>query len=205
MFISLMRYPKLDHTKARNALLAASLLGICFFMAGCSDGDSSSTSENEEEGTDEATMAAIAAGLRINEIVASNQLGLADEDGDTSDWIELYNPSNTAFDLTDWHLSDDPEDLSKWTFPPLSLPANGYLVVFASDKERATAGAELHTNFKLSADGEYLALANPAGTVAVDEFAPTFPALLEDQAYGVRSDGTAGILTPPSPGAANTP
>ena len=213
MFFSFMRCPTLAIKRPCNSTLTACLLSVCLLMAGCSDSDSpesdsaataDTVSDNPISGTD-GTTAAIAAGVRINEIVASNQLGLTDEDGETSDWIELYNPGSTVLDLTGWHLSDDPVDLSKWTFPPQSLAAGGYLIVFASDKDRAAAGAELHTNFRLTSVGEYLALSNPAGTVVVDEFSPTFPALMEDQAYGVRSDGTVGLLSAPTPGAANTP
>ena len=226
MSLSFLRCPTLDRTRARNFALTACLLSVCLLAAGCSDGNSESDSgdgatdagtDTTDAGTDEATTGnptdtpdettapAIATGLRINEIVASNQTGLADEDGDMSDYIELFNPSVLALDLTGWHLSDDPEDLTKWTFPPQSLSADSYLIVFASDKDRATAGAQLHTNFRLTADGEFLALSNPAATVVVDEFAPAFPALMEDQAYGVRSDGTVDILSAPTPGAANTP
>ena len=178
---------------------------------GSSDSDTRTDTDgtdtgNETDGADGADgSTAITAGLRINEIVASNQSGLLDEDGDMSDWIELYNPSDVALDLTGWHLSDDVDDLTKWTLPPVSLAADSYLIVFASDKDRAAAGAELHTNFRLTSGGEYLGLSNPAGTVIVDEFAPSFPALAEDQAYGVLSDGTVDLLSAPTPGAANTP
>ena len=212
MFLSIISDLTLDRAWPGNAALAACLVSVCLLSVGCSDGnspeagaDGSTVPENPIDGPDDASIAAMAAGVRINEIVASNQMGLADEDGDASDWIELYNPSEVALDLTGWHLSDDQEDLTKWTFPPQSLAADDYLVVFASDKDRATAGAELHTNFRLTANGEFLALSNPAATVVVDEFAPAFPPLMENEAYGVRTDGTVGLLSVPTPGAANTP
>src|SRR5262245_33698932 len=34
--------------------------------------------------------------IRLNEFMAINRTGLLDEDGDTSDWLELYNPSSNG-------------------------------------------------------------------------------------------------------------
>lgn len=122
----------------------------------------------------------------ISEFLASNDSELADEDGDFSDWIEIHNPDATAVDLTGWHLTDSATKLDKWTFPSVSVPAGGYLVVFASDKDRAVVGQELHTGFKLSSGGEYLALVRPDGISVVTEFDP-FPAQSEDVSFGLNN------------------
>ncbi len=74
--------------------------------------------------------------VRINEVMSSNATTLADEDGEFSDWIELYNPASTPVDLTGYGLSDDPDRPFRWTFPALTLPANGFALVFASGKDR---------------------------------------------------------------------
>jgi hypothetical protein len=118
----------------------------------------------------------------INEIMADNQNTLLDENGDASDWIELYNDSATTVNLEGWHLTDDAGDLTKWDFPATNIPSKNYLIVFASNKDRSTAGAELHTNFKLSAAGEYLALVQASGNNI--EHALTFPQQEEDVSYG---------------------
>ena len=76
------------------------------------------------------------------------------EDGDHPDWIELLNITNAEVNLDGWFLSDDPLTPMKWRFPAVTLPGRGYLVVFASEKDRAVAGAPLHTNFALSAGGD---------------------------------------------------
>jgi len=68
----------------------------------------------------------------INEFVTSNQNGLQDEYGDYPDWIELYNADNHAVNLTGWSLTDDADQIDKWTFPDVTLEAGHYLVVFAS-------------------------------------------------------------------------
>ena len=125
----------------------------------------------------------------ITEFLASNDSELADEDGDFSDWIEIHNPDATPVNLAGWYLTDDASDLTEWVFPSVSIPAGGYLVVFASKKDRAVAGSELHTNFKLSSGGEYLALVKPDGVTTTTEFAP-FPAQNTDVSYGVNSSVT---------------
>ena len=110
----------------------------------------------------------------ISEFLAVNDGGLSDSDGDSSDWIELYNSGSEAASLEGWYLSDDSEDLFKWPLPAMDLGAGSYLVVFASGKDRRAAGGELHTNFSLDGDGEYLSLVRPAGSPST-EFAPAFP------------------------------
>ena len=73
--------------------------------------------------------------VRINEVVTSNSLYI-DEDGDTPDWIELYNYGSQNVNLESWTISDDVNDLSKWSFPNVTIPANNYLLLWASDKDR---------------------------------------------------------------------
>jgi len=124
------------------------------------------------------------ADVRINEIVASNRRGLADEDGDREDWIEIFNAGNTAVDLNGWHLTDDAFNLTKWVFPAVSVSAGGYLVVWASEKNRRVPGAPLHTNFKLEKSGEYLALVLPDGSNVVSSFSPVYPEQFDDISYG---------------------
>lgn len=74
--------------------------------------------------------------LVINEVMASNGATIRDEDGDTPDWIELYNRGQQPIDLNGFGLSDDITAPYKWTFPAVSLPPNHFLLVFASDKDR---------------------------------------------------------------------
>ncbi|HNQ87085.1 MAG TPA: lamin tail domain-containing protein [Verrucomicrobiota bacterium] len=135
----------------------------------------------------------------ITEFMASNTDTLEDEDGDSSDWIEIHNPGSEPLDLGGWYLTDDPEKPTKWEFPPTNLPPGGFLVVFASEKNRRDPGLPLHTNFKLDAGGEYLALIDP-GTNAVSAFAPAYPLQAADVAFGIGSSTqTVPLLTPASP------
>src|SRR6266496_1516946 len=109
-------------------------------------------------------LARAAETVTISEFMAANHSTLLDEDGDSSDWIELFNSGTNAVNLGGWFLTDDSLNLSKWMFPGTNLSPNSFLVVFASGKNRAVAGAPLHTSFNLSSGGEYLALVHPDGT-----------------------------------------
>jgi hypothetical protein len=124
----------------------------------------------------------------ISEFVASNRQGKDDGDGNSSDWIELYNGTNAAVSLAGWALTDNDNDLAKWIFPEgTSLPAQEYLVVFASGQSvDNTIDSEgyLHTNFSLNKEGEYLALVDPSGTI-VHEYTPNYPEQETDVSYGL--------------------
>ncbi|HAK97562.1 MAG TPA: hypothetical protein DCM87_21865, partial [Planctomycetes bacterium] len=128
--------------------------------------------------------------VRINEFMAANVTVLFDQDGDSSDWIELYNAGPGAADLTGWHLTDSRSALAKWRFPATTIAEGGYLIVFASGKNRAVAGAQLHTDFNLDSDGEYLALVRADGLTIAHEFAPAFPRQVRDISYGAATDAT---------------
>jgi hypothetical protein len=122
----------------------------------------------------------------ISEFIAANASGLQDADGEFSDWIEIYNPGSTPVSLRGWRLTDDSDDLAKWVFPDVTLASRAYLIVFASGKNRTNAAAQLHTNFSLDREGEYLALVRPDGAIAHQL---NYPFQVTDVSYGV--DGTA--------------
>lgn len=87
-----------------------------------------------------ASYSSLAQTIRINEVVASNAT-FDDEDGDSPDWIELYNYGSTAISLEGMSLTDDLQDPDKWVFPQQILEPGQYLVVFASDKNRFIEGS----------------------------------------------------------------
>ena len=76
----------------------------------------------------------------ISEFMADNATTLADEDGQFSDWIEIHNPTLNPINLLGYSLTDDPGLLTKWEFPAVTIPAGGYLLVFASYKNRVKPG-----------------------------------------------------------------
>ena len=135
--------------------------------------------------------------VRINEFMAVNDIGLDDEDRDESDWIEIYNPGTDAVDLGGWYLTDKVNDLRQWAFPEVILAPDAYLVVFASGKNRTDPSGILHTNFKLSGNGEYLGLVRPDGMTVVSEFFPTYPNQASDVSYGPIGDIVETVLLRP--------
>ncbi|MDB4322668.1 lamin tail domain-containing protein, partial [Akkermansiaceae bacterium] len=100
----------------------------------------------------------------INEIVADNfSSDFKDKRGTTPDWIELHNQGPTEINLFDYYLTDASEELTKWKFTEnFVIPPGGHAIVFASDQDEFFEG-EAHTNFRLGASGEYLALVAPDG------------------------------------------
>ena len=153
-------------------LLCALLLGACSMPASppaASDAPAAETaapapgitSEPIPEPTPEPTPEPFRTEVVLSELQAANKATLPDGDGDFVDWIELYNPSAEAQDLSGCYLSDDENDLRKWLIPSLTLESGEYRLIFCSKKDR-TEG-ELHTNFKLSSGGDTLYLASPEG------------------------------------------
>ena len=131
-------------------------------------------------------------GVVINEFMASNDAAVADQDGDYDDWIELYNNAAEPITLTGYYLSDDGTDPLQWEFPEATIPARGYLIVWADDDEDQDG---LHANFKLSASGETLLLIDPDGNI-VDEV--TFDEQETDVSYGRFPNGTGEFRSMPT-------
>jgi len=136
----------------------------------------------------------------LNEFVSSNANGLVDEDGDHSDWIELFNAGSESAALGGWGLTDNPSSPFKWTFPAVTLNPGQFLVVFASSKNRS--GSELHTSFAISAGGEKLVLTAPDGTLVDEAPATAMPA---DVSLGRQPDAVGAwyYFDAPTPAATN--
>lgn len=150
--------------------------------------------------------------LIITEFMASNNSNFATQlDGQEvyPDWIEFYNLNTVdAIEIGGWYLTDDGDDLTKWQFPDgVTIGPQNYLVIFASgqndlDYPVVDSNGYLHTNFRLSQEGEYLALVMPDGATIVQEFNPAFPEQRTDISYGLY-DSLLYYFTEPTPGAAN--
>ena len=105
----------------------------------------------------------VVGGLVINEIMASNFSEVADQDGEYDDWVELYNGNNFSLNLNGYYLSDNENDLTKWIFPNITIPANDYLIVWCDTAGNTQSG--LHTTFRLFSDQEEVYLTSPTGEV----------------------------------------
>ena len=144
--------------------------------------------------------------LRINEWMAANGGSVLDPaDGNSDDWLEVFNPTAASVSLTGWRLSDSAPTPTEFVFPSgYSISAGGRLIAWCDDETvQSAAPASLHLPFKLSATGETLTLTAPDGTV-VDTV--TFGQQVTDISRGRTPDGSATIdfLAAPSAGTANT-
>ena len=128
----------------------------------------------------------------INELMADNDGVYADPQGDFDDWVELYNTTDTAVDLSGMYLSDKDDNHTKWQFPDGTvIAANGYLIVWCDEDHDDPAATEgLHSNFKLSKSGELVLLVDTdaQGNTVLDSV--TFGEQDTDVAYGRLPNGT---------------
>lgn len=136
----------------------------------------------------------------VNEFLASNAATNVDEDGVASDWIELYNTGAAAVNLNGFTITDNATLPAQWAFPSVTIDPGGFLLVWASANNRT--GNQLHTNFKLSASGEFIGLYTPGG-VLVDGL--TFGAQTTDVSMARIPNGVGSFqsTTSPTPGARN--
>lgn len=123
----------------------------------------------------------------INEVMSSNSQTLIDDEGDYPDWIEIYNPGDSPVNLMGCGLSDNRDELQKWTFPDIELAANGHVIVFASGKTEL----EMHTGFKINAGGETLYLTRPDGAFLDSVVLGEIPT---DVSFGRQPDGSSNWL-----------
>jgi hypothetical protein len=141
----------------------------------------------------------------ISEFMAANINTLLDGDDQSSDWIEIYNPTDTTLNLDGWYLTDNDANLTKWQFPSgVQIEPGKFLIVFASDKKYEDypfnypyldPAGRYHTNFNIDQGGEYLALVAPDGTTIVHEYEPQFPDQLTDVSYGLAQHATTLVPT----------
>ncbi len=140
--------------------------------------------------------------LVINEIMSSNKDFIKDEDGTSSDWIEIYNDSDSSINLSNYTLSDDENNLNRWYFPDTNINSKEFILIFASGKNRSVSGKELHTNFSVKNEGEALFLCENGILIhKVDAIE-----LASNESYGLYPDGRTDFyrFISPSPGKSNT-
>jgi len=152
----------------------------------------------------------------INEIMASNTASITDNHGEYEDWVEIYNPTDTAINLSGYYLMDNHYYDSDFTPTPISsaypdsttIPAHGYKV-FWFDESPDQGVLHINAKLGLSADGVYLLA--PDMLTIIDSISWTADlALAANQSYGRQSDGSTGwtifgLTTeePVSPGSTN--
>ncbi len=93
-------------------------------------------------------------GLVISEFLANNATAVKDDNGNASDFVEIYNGSPNTINLGTYYLTDTQANLKQWQFPSTNLFSGQHLLVWASGTSKRVPGLPLHTNFKLNANGE---------------------------------------------------
>lgn len=138
--------------------------------------------------------------IKLNELLASNTITLSDQDDEFDDWLELKNSSSERIDLSGLFLTDNKSKLDKWQFPNGTFIDNNKYLIIWCDEDGGQEG--LHTNFKLSSNGEFLALVKRDGKTIIDSIA--FPMQESDISFG-RNPNSINEWTfmTPSPGKIN--
>jgi len=142
--------------------------------------------------------------LFVNEIMASNETTIADEEGEFDDWVEIYNEDDVAVSLEGYYLTDNIENQDKWAFPNVEIQPNGFLLVWADDDVEQ---GELHADFKLSKSGEdiYIFYDNNGVFEMVDGY--PYGEQTTDISYGYSVDGGPDLMffDSPTPDSSNNP
>lgn len=141
--------------------------------------------------------------IGFNEFMSSNAVTIADEDGDFSDWIEIYYNGAKPISLSGYGLSDDEDEPFRWIFPEIMVHPEEFLFIWASGKNRTVPGNPLHTNFSIKAEGEKLFLTHPNGTLIAES--PSIE-LASDLSFGHIPDGSENwfFFSEPTPGVSNS-
>lgn len=175
-------------SRVQACILLAAAAALALPLAGCAHAVTGGSPVNEASGN-----------LVINEVVSSNSRSLAGSSSCSPDWIELYNPTGRDIDLSGYRLTDKLKS-EKGVLSGGTVKAKGYLLVYA-DKSGVPAGSSsCSVDYNLPQKGESLYLVDPRNVVLCQV---PVPALLTDESYSRRADGTYGFCTSPTPGMPN--
>lgn len=97
----------------------------------------------------------------ITEVLLENSGVHRDEAGDADPWLELWNPSAEAVDLSGWELVSSGTVTGKYVFPAGTMIGRHLFLVVWLDGE--TSEGALHAPFLAQKSGMYLRLQDPAG------------------------------------------
>ena len=165
-------------------LTAALLSTHLLLVGGCGDSDDSSQAPPVMGGSGgSATVSDLE--LVINEVVSNNDGTSVDEQGQTDDWVEILNLSQSAIELEDYQLVDGKGSVA--TLPRRTLVPGDPLVLWA---DNAPAQGTLHLPFKLDSSGETLTLRRRSEDSG---FRLAIPALRPNEAYARFPDGTGSF------------
>lgn len=172
--------------------MTRALFPLLLLSVGCASGDDTAPDDDTPE-TDDSVETdtepvdtdlppeSLPLSVCINELMASNR-GSFETDGESPDWIELHNPETAPLALDGWTIADSSGD--PVALDGLSVPAEGYLLLFASDALSGPAWL----GFGLGSDGDALTLRAPDGR----SVSLRFPQSVGDMAYARTEDCCQG-------------
>ena len=139
--------------------------------------------------------------IYISEIIADNNSTIQDNNGEYSDYIEIYNGNSFPINLKNYYLSNKTYDKNRWNFPDIEIKSKEYLIVYASGLDECDIKNRIcHTNFKLSKNGEKIILTDKNNNI-INEF--IFPKQYTDISYGYKN-GKYMYFKTPTPGEKNS-
>jgi hypothetical protein len=141
-------------------------------------------------------------GISINEFMASNA-SIPDDFGEFDDWIELYNANDHPVDVGGLYLTDTIGEPAKFRIPSkapkqTTIAAKGFLVLYADDQREQ---GNLHTNFKLSSEGEAILLYHYDESTLIDSV--SYNEQYRNTAFGRIGESKEWCCVRPTPGAEN--
>ncbi|MBK7035361.1 MAG: CotH kinase family protein [Bacteroidetes bacterium] len=141
----------------------------------------------------------------INEYSASNWKQFQDNHNDYEDWFELYNVGGLDVDLSGYHLSDDDDELNKWTIPAGTIiAANDFILIWCSGRD-VVEGDNFHVNFRLTQtkNNPDQIILSDAGFNIIDSLTMDFTLTHNARARSVDGSANWKVCTDPTPGATN--
>ncbi|MCW8848833.1 MAG: lamin tail domain-containing protein, partial [Melioribacteraceae bacterium] len=162
--------------------------------------NSGSISSYPEEGIIILTGSQVADKIIINELMSSNTSEIMDDFNEYEDWIEIFNPNDTAVNLSGKYLTDKRDNLTKWKFSQeMIIQPKEYKIIWCDEDQ--VQGVS-HTNFRLNSSGEFIALVADDGISIIDSV--TLPALNENEVYAREAlESSWSISSTPTPGESN--
>lgn len=137
--------------------------------------------------------------IMINEVCSNNFNIIEDDSGKYSDYVELWNTTQAPLTLEHYYLSDDKEDLKKYSLSNVQVPENGYFLLFLNREESEKTRSK---SFKLSKNGEWLYLYDDSKDKVVQSV--EIPKLTYNKVYARVEDGlNQWSVMQPTPGNSN--
>ena len=183
------------------AVIGVIVIALAFiYQSFNTEGFRLSTKSAEDESQTVAEIYGVDA-VRINEVMSANDSAFYTESGETADWVEIINASDSAVDLEGYVLAQSASDTNRFVFPQTVLQPGEAALVFCDNTNHNTAGYEYHAPFAISRAGDTVMLFNASGT-AVDSV--NVPSLDNNMSYARVDSASWEITADYTPGLANT-